>query len=71
MELCHQLGLKESVSVILWIHDWVFIWVHYNKCDQQLYITNTQSASLIGQVLMIHGDVHGMKHSIKDSKAEI
>lgn len=71
MEFCHQLDLKESVSSMLWIHNCVFIWVHYNKCDHQLYTANMQSASLISQVLMIRGNARGMKHSIKDSKAEI
>lgn len=36
----------------------------------QLYTTDMQGASLISQVLRIHGNVHGMKHS-KDRKAEI
>lgn len=37
----------------------------------QLYTTNMQGASLISEVLVIHGIARGMKHSIKDCKAEI
>lgn len=37
----------------------------------QLHTTDMQGASLISQVLRIHGNVRGMKHSTKDSKAEI
>lgn len=37
----------------------------------QLHTPDTQGASLISQVLRIHGNVHGMKPPTKDSKAEI